>query len=96
MKEYQCSKCKKKIDAQDCYEYRGAYSCDECFEDVISARDYQRQEIIVEESAKTDKFRGLDLGDNVIGKANREILKGSIEVASKESGRLKEYEGRNT
>lgn len=95
MKEYTCSKCHKAIDSQDCYEYRGAYSCDECFEDVIGTRDAQRQEIIAEESAKTDKFRGLDLGDNVIGKANREILKGSIEVASKESCRLKEYEGRN-
>tara|TARA_R110000850_G_scaffold100316_7_gene207536 strand:+ start:1299 stop:1586 length:288 start_codon:yes stop_codon:yes gene_type:complete len=94
MKGYTCSKCHKEIDSQDCYEYRGAFSCDECFEDVIGTRDFQRQEIIVEESAKTDKFKGLDFGDNVIGKANRKILKGSIEVASKESGRLKDYEGR--
>tara|TARA_R100000951_G_scaffold40568_2_gene34338 strand:- start:126 stop:419 length:294 start_codon:yes stop_codon:yes gene_type:complete len=94
MKEYTCSKCHKEIDGCEAYEYRGAVACEECFDSVIETRDFQRQEIITEESAKTDKFKGLDLGDNVIGKANREILKGSIEIASKESGRLKEYENR--
>jgi len=94
MKEHTCSKCHKEIDGCEAYEYRGAISCDGCFDSVIETRDFQRQEIINEESAKTDKFKGLDLGNNVIGKANREILKGQIEIASKESGRLKEYEGR--
>lgn len=91
---YTCSKCKKELESCDTYEYRGAYSCEECFDDVIESRDFQRQEIIHEESAKTDKFKSLDLGDSVIGKANREVLKVQIEIASKESGRLKEYEGR--
>ena len=92
MKEYTCSKCHNELDGSEAYEYRGAIACDTCFDSVIETRDFQRQEIIAEESAKTDKFKGLDLGDNVIGKDNREILKGSIETASKESGRLKEYE----
>lgn len=94
MKEYTCSKCHKELDSSEAYEYRGAVSCEEHFDEVCESRDFQRQEIIAEESGKTDKFKGLDLGDNVIGKANREILKGSIEIASKESGRLKEYENR--
>ena len=91
---YKCSKCKKELDDHEAYEYRGAFSCEEHFDEVIESRDFQRQEIIKEESAKTDKFKGLDLGDNCIGRANREILKPQIEIASKESARLKEYEGR--
>lgn len=94
MKKYTCSRCHKELDGCDAYEYRGAVACVDCFDSVIETRDFQRQEIIAEERAKTDKFKGLDLGDNVIGNANREILKSSIEVASKESGRLKEYENR--
>ena len=95
MKEYQCSKCHKELDGSEAYEYRGAIACEDHLDEVTESRNFQRQEIIAEESAKTDKFKGLDLGDNVIGKATRDILKGSIEIASKESGRLKEYEQRN-
>lgn len=96
MKKYTCSKCHEEIDDTEAYEYRGAVACVECFDSVIESRDFQRQEIITEESAKTDKFKGLDLSDSVIGKANRKLLKRSIEIASKESGRLKEYENRKT
>lgn len=39
-------------------------------------------------------FKGLDLSDSVIGKANREIFKTQIEIASNESVRLNKYEGR--
>ena len=90
-----CSKCRKEIDSWDAYEYRGALSCVDCFDSVQASRDAERQEIIREESAKTDKFKGLDLSpDSPIGKANRQILKPAIEIASKESGGLKQYEGR--
>lgn len=96
MSEYKCSKCHKELDGYEAYEYRGAVACESCFDDVIESRDYQRQEIIAEESAKTECFRGLDLSPNtVLGKANREILKAQIEIAGKESGRLKAYEGRD-
>ncbi len=91
---YTCSKCKKELDGSEAYEYRGVFSCEVHFEEVIESRDFQRQEIINEESAKTECFKGLDLGDNAIGRANREILKPQIETASKESARLREYEGR--
>lgn len=94
MEGFTCSKCKKALDGSEAYEYRGVVSCEEHFDEVCELRDYQRKEIMADEAAKTDKFKGLDLGDNAIGKANREILKGSIEVASKESVRLKEYENR--
>mgnify|MGYP003118584067 CR=1 FL=1 len=91
---YQCMICHEELEAIDTYEYRGAYSCADHFELVQARRDIQRQEIIAEESAKTECFRGLPLDDSPIGKANREILKGRIEVAGKESGRLRDYEGR--
>ena len=92
MSDYICSKCKKELDGYEAYEYRGAIACVECFDDVQESREAQRQEIIKEESAKTEFSRGLDFGDNAIGKANRELLKPNIEIAKKESGRLKEYE----
>ena len=95
MEMYTCSICNEEFDGSDIYEYRGAYACEEHFDVMQGQREFQRQEIIKEEDSKTKVFKGLDLGDNVIGKANRELLKGHIEVASKESGRLKDYEGRN-
>ena len=94
MEECTCNKCHKELNAHEAYEYRGAVACEECFESVIETRDCQRQEIIAEESSKTGKFKGLDLSGSVVGKANRELLKGSIEIASKESTKLKEYENR--
>lgn len=75
-------------------EYRGAYSCEEHFEEMIEIRDRQRNQIISEEHNKTKVFEGLDVTNSVIGKANQELLKRHIEIASKESVRLKEYEGR--
>ena len=93
---YNCTKCKIDLEENEAYEYRGAVACVDCFNNVIESRESQRQEIIREESAKTQKFGGLDLSpDSIVGKANRVILKSQIEIASKESGRLKEYEGRN-
>lgn len=89
-----CSVCGIEIDDIQTYEYRGALSCTDCFEECQTKRDIQRQEIIAEESAKTECFRGLDMNDSVIGKANKEILSKQIEIAGKESGRLKDYEGR--
>lgn len=95
MSDYTCSKCGKELDGFEAYEYRGAISCDEHFDEVREMRDFQRQEIINEENAKTKVFKGLDLDPgNPIGKANRQILKKQIDIASKESGRLKAYEGR--
>jgi DNA-directed RNA polymerase subunit RPC12/RpoP len=92
MKDYKCSKCGKELDGLDAYEYRGAIACDECFDEVCKDRDIQRQEIIEDSKQCTDKFKGLDLSDSSIGKANKEILKADIEIAKKESGRRKNYE----
>lgn len=93
-KEYVCNKCGKTIDGSETYEYRGSVSCEKCFDDVCKSRDNERSEIIEENKNKTDKFRGLDFGNSVIGRANRDILKADIEIASKESRRIKSYEGR--
>lgn len=90
-----CSSCKKELDEYTAYEYRGVLSCWECHDKVTKDRDQERQEIIEEESTKTKCFKGLDLSDSTIGKANRELLKPQIEIASKESSRLKKYEGEN-
>jgi hypothetical protein len=92
--KFQCLKCRVYLELRDTYEYRGAYACAACFDEVIKNRDRQRNEIIEEENAKTEVFKGLDLGDSKIGKANREILAAQIEIANKERGRLALYEGR--
>lgn len=89
-----CKLCRKEIEDNETYEYRGALSCSDCFDEVIKGREFERREIITEEQSKTDKLKGLDLSLSTIGKENRKILKSSIEIASKESIRLKMYEGR--
>lgn len=90
---YNCSGCGKRMSSfQSIYEYRGAYSCEDCFDKVREAREYERQQIIEEEKHKTDRFNGLDMSNSLIGKANREILKRDIEIASKESERIRRYE----
>jgi hypothetical protein len=91
---YECRVCKKKLEESETYEYRGEYSCGEHLEEMQGLRDFERNQIISEEATKTEKFKGLDLGDSVIGRANRQILKTSLEIAKKESGRLRSYEGR--
>lgn len=90
--KYKCSNCNKVLDNSETYEYRGEYSCEDCFDVVKANIDFERQQIIEEERHKTDRFRGLDLSDSAIGKANRKILKSDIEIAKKESNRLKGYE----
>jgi hypothetical protein len=88
-----CPICKKEFELGQMYEYRGAVACGDCIEEAREKRDYERQEIIEESKHKTDKFKGLDLSESQIGKANRDILKSEIEIAGKESGRIKDYEG---
>lgn len=88
----ECPQCKNVFNRSDIYEYRGAISCNGCFDEVSQDRDIQRAEIIKEESAKTEVFKGLDLTDSVIGRANKEILKPNIEIAAKESFRINNYE----
>lgn len=89
-----CSKCKIEIDSYDTYEYRGALSCYNCFEDVIEGRDRERNELIEREDSKLNRTKGLDLTDSVIGKANRVLMKNALEVSSRESYQMKQYEGR--
>lgn len=93
-----CSKCKvsySNFDADEdhqIFEYRGVLSCGKCKDEVEASRDFERQEIMEEEKHKMKPLEGLSFGDNVVGRANMEILKGSIEIAKKESGRIKAYE----
>jgi hypothetical protein len=88
-----CSYCRKELEDVDTYEYRGVYSCSEHFDLVQENRETQRLEIIREESSKTEAFKELDISSGTtIGKANRKLLRSKLEVASKETARLKEYE----
>lgn len=89
-----CSKCKVGLDDYSAYEYRGALSCADCFDTVIECRDRERNQLIQAEDSKLNRTKGLDLSDSVIGRANREMMKGALEVSSKESYQMKEYEGR--
>ncbi|CQI98208.1 hypothetical protein [Yersinia frederiksenii] len=90
--KYTCAVCKAEFDSNDTYEYRGFYSCDEHFDELQERVDGKRQRIIDDFDAKSKPLRGLDISpDSVIGRANREILKGPIEVCSKETPIEKEY-----
>lgn len=98
---YTCMKCGKVHEFDEVngiepnvYEYRGAYACEEHFEDVIAMRDGQRKEVMDIEYNKTKVFEGLDMTDSLIGKANNELLSRHKEIASKESQQLKDYEGK--
>jgi recombinational DNA repair protein (RecF pathway) len=90
--EKTCCICQKSFEDNEIYEYRGAFACEPHVEQMESKRDHERNAIISEENAKTKVFKGLDLGRGIIGKANRELLSPHIEIASKESVRLKNYE----
>lgn len=91
---HNCSICGERLPESELYEYRGAYACEKDIDKATERRDMERANIIEENKAKTDRFRGLDMGDSAIGKANREILKRDIEIAKKESLQTKKYEGR--
>ena len=75
--------CKKFFDLSELYEYRGSVACEKDFDKAQENADIKRAEIIEDNKFRTEKFRGLDLGDSIIGKANREILKSDIEIAKK-------------
>lgn len=92
MSEYRCSRCGVALEASEAYEYRGAFACEDHFDETIEMRDFERGQIISEEHRKTKAFKGLDLSDSVIGKANKKLLKQKMEITGKESARLKQYE----
>jgi superfamily II helicase len=89
-----CPICKREFRIGSMFEYRGALSCWDCADELKKKRDFERAEVMDEQNHKTHMFKGLDFGDNMFGDANREILKVNIEIAKKESQRLKDYEGR--
>ena len=91
-----CDECKKRIPTSSAAEYRGRIWCEQGhdFDEQVSKRDWERAEVIQENRHQTRPLEGLSFGDNPIGRANREILKGAIEVAKKETYRTRRYEGR--
>ncbi len=87
-----CSICKEEFEDSDIYEYRGAYACSEHFEEAQGKRNFERAEVMEELDHKTKFSKGLNFGDNVIGRANRKLLKPQIEITKKESMRVRNYE----
>lgn len=90
--KYSCRICKKELEESEAYEYRGAVACEQHFEQAQNDRNWERAEVIEDNRLRTDKFKGLSFGDSVVGRANKEILKGAIEVAKKEPMRTTVYE----
>jgi len=82
----QCSICKKYLDISELYEYRNKIACTDCFDKLQEQVDYERQQVIEDTKFRTDRFKGLDMSNSIIGKANREILKADIEIAKKGKG----------
>lgn len=89
---YHCAKCGIKLDEHEAYEYRGQFACEAHFDDVIAARDAERNGIIKEEDDKTKPLKGFDLSNSPIGRANQSILQHKIKRAKTESDRLRKYE----
>lgn len=96
-----CANCKKQLwlidewgsASSDLYEYRGAYSCTECFERVAEQRERQRNELISREDARHRFKEGLDVySDSTVGKHNRRVFKSHLDALKKESVQIKEYE----
>ncbi|WP_314139989.1 hypothetical protein [Buttiauxella noackiae] len=86
METYKCCLCKKEMDGNSAYEYRGFTSCADCFDQVIEKVDIRRGEIIARNEAVTAPLAGLDIHPgSVIGKANRKLLAPAIEASSKET-----------
>lgn len=93
---YKCAVCGRNNPGNKTYEYRGAYSCSCCFDQMIEARDRQRSELIEREDARSRFTNGLDVhSDSAIGKHNRKLFKRHLTALEKESYQIKEYEGRN-
>lgn len=91
-----CSVCGKERPVGEFYEYRGAIACEKCFEECKENREKDRQEVIEINRHKTECFKGIDTSNNTtLGKANRELLKKQIDIAKKEDGITKRYEGRD-
>ena len=94
-KKVKCSICKTECEYREMYEYRGALSCEKCFDELQTKRDAERQQIIEAEKHKTDRFKGINLSNDSIGKANKRILQADIEIAKKESKQVNDYERGN-
>jgi len=92
---YECAYCKGVFLGLEVMEYRGKVACASCdaSETLVEDRERERREIIQREDMKT-KGLNINLSNDVIGRHNRKLLAAKLEVASKESIQLKEYEGR--
>lgn len=92
---YECAYCKGVFLGQEVMEYRGKVACISCDdgETLVEDRERERREIMLNEHKKTDGLN-INLSDDAIGRHNRKLLAAKLEVASKESIQLKEYECR--
>lgn len=92
MSEYKCCRCKAEIDGNSAYEYRGFVACEAHFDEVIKLVDAKRADLIEREASRLKPLAGLDIHpDSPIGKINRQILGGVIEVVAKEHPIEAEY-----
>ena len=90
----ECDVCKNVIPEYESYSYRNGLSCETCLDKLQNKIDYERQQIINEENKKLINLKGLDFGENPVGKENRKLLKTQLEIAQKETNRIKIYEKR--
>lgn len=92
---YECAYCKGAFLGQEVMEYRGKVACVSCDASgtLVEDRERERREIIQREDMKT-KGLNINLSNDAIGRHNRKLLAAKLEVASKESIQLKEYECR--
>lgn len=84
-KTYTCIKCGKKISANEAYNYKGFYACEDCFDDVVS----EVEEMIVKANENIEA-RQLVKGvmHSIPSKLQKQMMKEfqpQLEVQGKES-----------
>ena len=86
---HNCAICKEELTDSECYEYRGAYSCEKCFNEVQEKRDYQRQQVmeVTEHSIKSQRN-----GDFINGNSDKIANDGLPIIKVNEPQILKDYE----
>jgi len=95
METFKCSKCHKELDSSETYEYRGAFSCEEHFDEVQKSRDFERQEVMEETNASVLSQRNGEFISNRSKYHLGNVASDGLPIIKvKESPRLRAYEGR--
>ena len=89
-----CYKCGEELADNECYEYRGAFSCSEHLEEVSEAREIERKEVMQEMEASVKSQMGGQWMSGGYKTMKADPHTGKPIGKVKESLRIQQYEGR--